>query len=66
MNNKWIDERKNVSVKYLTDGDLAKGIEYYEYWLKYGKQNNVKTLSEKEIDWLKELKEEYERRLNND
>ena len=58
-----INNMENVRAVDLSDDDLIKAYEYYEYWYKFMKSTRVKALDKQEIEWFNEIKEEYERRF---
>lgn len=54
---------ENVRATELSDDELIKAYEYYEYWYKFMKSTRIKALDEQEIEWFNEIKKEYERRI---
>ena len=58
-----INNMENVRAVDLSDDDLIKAYEYYEYWYKFMKSTRVKALDKQEIEWFNEIKDEYKRRF---
>jgi len=58
---------ENIRAIDLSDDELKQAYKYYKYWYDYMREFKVKSLSEEEIDWYNELKNEmFNRQLKLD